>query len=550
MRYSTLVDTYRKLESTTKKLEKRDILSSLYKGSKELYKAVLLSMGVVITIEQIGIAKELLKKTIIKAYGIDEKEFIKRFKETGDLGLCAEFFSKNRKQKTFSKKELTIDHVFDNIKNLSEITGSGSQDRKISLIVELLSHADPEEAKYIIRTIIGDMRIGVSHGIVRDAIALAFDKKTNDIEKAWDVLGDLGKVAEMARKGILNTEITLFTPIRVMLADRAKNLKEAINVFEHPAIEVKYDGFRIQIHKNGNIIRLFSRRLDDVTNQFPDIVRLCKDNIKARSCIVEGEVLAVDEKGNAKPFQQLSRRIQRKHDIEKTVKQIPVQVNLFDMIYLNGENWMNKLLKERWYKLNEIITTKKKIFQLAVHIETDNYKEAERFYRNALAAGDEGVIVKNMDAYYQPGRRVGFWLKVKDILEPLDLVIVGAEWGEGKRANWFGSLLIAAKKDDKYLETGMLGSGLTENQLEEMTRMLKPLVVKEEGKFAEVKPRIVVEVGYEEIQKSPKYPTGYALRFPRLLRIRTDEKKPEDINTVKDIEKLFYNQRGKVRRKN
>jgi DNA ligase-1 len=298
------------------------------------------------------------------------------------------------------------------------------------------------------------------------------------------------------------------------------------------------------IHKDGESIKLFSRRLDDVTNQFPEIVKWSKEHVKAKSCIIEGEVLAIDKK-TEKPvaFQQLSRRIQRKYDIDKMASEIPVQMNLFDIIYLDGESLMQKTLRYRWDTLRGIIK-QTKYFCLAEHIETKDMKKAEDFYNKSLDMGQEGVIVKNLDAHYQPGKRVGFWLKVKPIMEPLDLVITGATWGEGKRAKGLGSLLLATKSGSKFLETGMLGSGLTDEQLDEVTKKLKPLITEEKGSEVKIKPNLIIEVAYEEIQKSPKYPSGYALRFPRLLRIR-DEKGPDDVNTLKDIEKLYAQQRGR-----
>ena len=353
----------------------------------------------------------------------------------------------------------------------------------------------------------------------------------------------------MARQGELKSDIEVFTPIRVMLADRAKDLKEALDAFENCSIQTKYDGLRLQLHKDGNKVKLFSRRLDDITNQFPEIVKWANELIKSKNCIIEAEVLAIDSEGKPRPFQFLSRRVQRKYDIDKIAKEIPIQANFFDLVYVNGESWIDKPFRERWAELKKIVDFKKGRFQLAGHLETKDYKEAERFYRQALAEGEEGVIVKNLDAKYQSGRRVGFWLKVKEILEPLDLVVVGGTWGEGKRAKWIGSLLLAAKKGDDFVETGRMASGLTEEQMEELTKNLKPWIISEDGNKIKIKPKLVIEVGYEEIQKSPTYPSGYALRFPKLLRLRFD-KSTNDVNTVKDIEKLFYKQRGKVRKKN
>jgi len=537
MRYSQLAALYSKLEKTPGKLEKRNTLAAFYKQCDELEKVVLLSMGLVSTTEEMGLARGLVKRIVMKAYGASEKELTRKFKETGDLGKTAEFFAANKHQTTLSSKELTVEKVFDNLSKLPFVTGLGSQERKQQLMIELLSSSAPLEARYIVRTILGDMRIGVAAGIVRDAIALAFEKDPKEVEKIYDIVGDFGKVAEMARKGKLKAEMAVGFPIRVMLADRAGSLEEAVGKFEKPAIEWKYDGFRIQVHKDCDKIKIFSRRMEDVTAQFPDIVKMAREGIRARQCIVEGEAVAI-KGGRPQPFQMLSRRIQRKYEIEKMVREIPVQINFFELIYLDGDSYMERPLAERWSELKKIICETQS-FRLADHLETKDAKEAKKFYAAALKAGQEGVIVKNLEAFYQPGKRVGFWLKVKDILEPLDLVVTGAEWGEGKRTQWLGSLILAARDGSTFKETGRMASGLTEEQMESLTKILKKLIVREEGRIVKVKPEIVVEIGYEEIQKSPKYPSGYALRFPRLLRIRTDEKKPADANTVKDIEKMF-----------
>ncbi|MBS3051352.1 MAG: ATP-dependent DNA ligase [Candidatus Aenigmarchaeota archaeon] len=447
-----------------------------------------------------------------------------------------------RKQVALAKRELTTDQVFDNLRKLPSIAGQGSQDKKIGLIAELLSAASPKEARYIVRTALGQMRIGVAAGIVRDAIAKAFDKEPKEIERIYDILGDFGKVAEMAKRGKLKAEIIVGIPLRVMLADRAADLKEAMEKFEHVAIETKYDGFRVQIHKNNNDVRIFSRRMDDVTRQFPDMAAMAKEGIKCGQCIVEGEALAI-KAGRPQPFQLLSKRIQRKYHIERMVKEIPVQVNLFDLLYIDGETYMNQPLAERWSALKKAVKESKS-FRLADHIETKDFAVANKFYKSSIASGQEGVIVKNSTAHYQPGKRVGYWLKVKEILDPLDLVVVGAEWGEGRRARWFSSVILAARDKGKLVSTGRMASGFTEEQLEELTKTLKPLIIGEEGKIAAVKPKVVLEIGYEELQKSPKYESGYAMRFPRLLNFRSD-KSPEDCTTLKEIEKIYSLQRGR-----
>ena len=549
MLYKELAVYYERLENTPKKLEKADILAELYSRSgSALSKIVLLSMGIVYSQGELdlGIAAEMMKRVISKCCGASEKDLEKKFKETGDLGLSAEFFISRKKQLTLARKELTVDMVFGNLRKLPEISGKSSQERKISLISELMSHASGKEAKYLVRTVIGEMRIGVSIGLARNAIAKAFDRAEKEVEEAFDIVGDYGKVAEMARSGSLKVEPETGSPIRVMLADRAPNLKTALEAFEHPALEVKLDGFRAQIHKSPAGVKIFSRRMDDVTRQFPEIAKLAKSCITAGEAIVEGEILAVTKENYPLPFQSLSRRIQRKYDIERMVKEIPVRIDLFDMIYLNGESFMKSPFRKRWESLNKIISPAKG-FCLIEHIETKELNEAEKFYKHSLAIGEEGIIVKNLDAHYQPGKRVGYWLKVKPIMDPLDLVIVGGTWGEGKRAKWIGSLFLAARSQEtgEFLPTGMLGSGLTDEQLEDVTRKMKKILTSESGRDVSVRPQIVVEVAYEEIQKSPKYPSGYALRFPRLLRFRDNEKKPEDADTLQTIEKLFKNQRSR-----
>lgn len=292
--------------------------------------------------------------------------------------------------------------------------------------------------------------------------------------------------------------------------------------------------------------------MEDVTKQFPDLVNMAKKAIKSDCCILDGEILGIDkDTGKPLPFQQLSQRIQRKYDIEKMVKEIPIQVNLFDIIYCDGKMLFDSSLAKRRKILEDTVNPIPKEFQLAEQITTDDIKKAENFYREALKSGQEGVMVKNLDSKYQPGRRVGYWLKVKPIMETLDLVIVGAEWGTGKRANWLSSFILACRdeKSGKYLPCGMMGTGLTDKKFKDMTKTLKPLITEEHGRRVGIKPKVVIEVGYEEIQKSPKYKSRFALRFPRMLRDRSADKNPSEADTLKRIKKLYKEQKGKKTKK-
>lgn len=555
MDYSKLADVYEKLESISSKHGKRDILAELLKDTsmEELERIVLLAIGQVFpsySEEELGVAENMMKRAIEKATGHSGIKVVEEFKKTGDLGLVAEKFVKSKSQATLMRKRLTVERVFESIRKLPDMVGAGSQERKLNIIAELVSSAEPKEARYIVRTVLGTLRIGVAEGVVRDAIAKAFNVDAKDVEHAWNMMPDYGEVAKIAKseggRGLKDVKIRVGTSVQVLLCEKSPDLESAIEKFKEAAIEIKYDGARVQIHKDGKDIVLFTRRLENVTKQFPDLIKFANDAVRAKRCILDGEVLGIDKKtGKPLPFQQLSQRIQRKYDIEKMVRDIPIQVNLFDVLYVDGEVLLEKNLKERRGILEKIVKPIPGKFQFAEQLVTKDLKEAERFYNRALKLGEEGVIVKNLHSKYQPGRRVGYWLKVKPIMEPLDLAIIGADWGTGKRANWLSSYILACRDPNtgKFLECGMMGTGLTDYQFKEMTRKLRPLIVDEHGRSVRLKPHIVFEIGYEEIQRSPKYESGFALRFPRLIRDRSADKGPEDADTLARLKKLYESQR-------
>lgn len=563
MKYSVLAEIYEKLEKTPAKLEKSSIVAKMLKATPTdlLSKVVLLLNGRVFASwseEELGVANQLMIRAIEKSYGIDEKEIMKLFKKTGDLGLTVEQLSKKKKQSTLGKKELTVDKVFENMKLIAKQEGKGSQERKLNLIAELLSQASPKEATYIARTILGQLRIGVAEGIIRDSIAEAFGVMPTDVENAWFLNPDYGEIARIAKdrgeNGLKKVKIEIGMPIKVQLAEKAPSLEEALNSFKEPALEYKYDGARMLIHKSGDKICIFTRRLENITKAFPDVVEVCKKALKAKECIVDGEGLAIGKNGKPLPFQMLSQRIKRKYDIRETAEQIPIELNLFDIIYLDGKAFFDSSLRERRKELAKIVKVIPGKIQLSKQLLTKDIKKAEKFYKEALANGQEGLIVKDLEAKYLPGRRVaGGWLKVKPTLESLDLVITGATWGTGKRAGWLGSYIIACRdpSTDQFLDCGMLGSGLKEKKtekedvtLEELTKLLKPHIDSEKGNGVRIKPQFVIEVAYEEIQKSPTYSSGYALRFPRLLKVRVD-KGPEEADDMNRLEKIYKMQKGK-----
>jgi DNA ligase-1 len=564
MEYSILADAYEKLESVSSKLEKTHILADLFlkTPSNDLPKVALLVVGRVFPVYseyELGIATQMMIKAISKATGFSSGDIEKRFKKNGDLGLTAEGCIKSRKQVILFKRKLTIDFVFENLQKLAYITGAGSQDRKLNLIAELLVSAQPKEAIYIVRTILQELRVGVAEGIIRDAIVEAFlykedmgKEEKNEmiaiVEYVWNVLSDFGEIARIAKEGgadgLKKVRIQLGKPIQVMLGEKAENIESVIKDFGKVAVEYKYDGIRCQIQKIKDKIWIYTRRLEDVTKQFPDLVELCKKGLKSDECIVEGETLGIDSKtGLPLPFQMLSQRIHRKYDIEKMIKEIPIQIHLFDVIYLDGKTLFDKPFKERRKILKSIVKPISKKFELAKQLVTDDIKEAEGFYQEALNAKQEGVFLKVLDSPYVFGRHVDGWYKIKPIMETLDLVIVGATWGEGSRAKWLSSYVLACRDPNtgKFLPCGMMGTGLTEEQFQLMTDTLKELIIEEKGREVNLRPKIIVEVAYQEIQKSPNYGSGLALRFPRLIRIRED-KGPDEADTIERVNELFKSQ--------
>jgi len=464
------------------------------------------------------------------------------------LGMVSEELIKNKKQRTLHFFKLKVEKVFENIRKLAELEGKGTVDKKINLIAELLSNASPLEAKYITRTILETLRIGVADGVIRDAIAKAFDKDVKEVQRAFDASNDFSKVV-LAIKGktLGRIKIQVGIPIKVMLALKEETIEDAFERTGRPAeIEHKIDGFRLQVHKSKNEIKLFTRRLENVSEQFKDVVEFVKKNVKGNEFILDCEAVGYDPKTKKYvPFQNISQRIKRKYSIEKMMSEVPVELNVFDVIYYNGENFINEPFKKRRELIKKIIKNEKFKIKIVEGIITDDNEEAEKFYNNSLEKGMEGVMFKTLDAPYKPGARVGYMIKLKGEADTLDLVITGATWGEGKRANWLSSFELSCKAGDKFLAIGKVGTGVKEKNegvtFEELTRILKPLIMEEKGKEVVIKPKIVVEVAYQEIQKSPSYSSGYALRFPRVIILRYD-KGANDADSLIRVRNLYKKQ--------
>lgn len=559
MNYSKLAEFYEEVSSTTKRLEKIDILAKFLKSLKEEDSDILYLIEGNIYPDyderKTGISNQLAIKAISKATGTNSKKVVQEWKTIGDIGKVAEKLTKHKKQATLHSHILTTEKVLENLRKLPELEGKGTVNKKLALITELLTSASPTEALYLVRTLIGDLRIGVQESTIKYGILKAFFKNNkeyeNKIQRAIDNSNDLAIVFQIAKKGKIKelekVHLEVGKPIKAMLAQKAKDIDDAFKKLGKPmAIEYKYDGFRLLIHKANNKVTLFTRSLENVTKQFPEVEEYVKKFIKGYSFILDSEAVGYDKKTkHYTDFQKISQRIRRKYHIDKLQKNLPIEVNVFDILYYNGKSQIDIAFKKRRELIEKILTNHPYKLISSKHKITSSNKEVEEFYKKALKDNQEGIMMKSLEAEYKPGRRVGHMLKLKPEENELDLVITGGEWGAGKRAGWISSFILSCKKGDKYLEIGKVGTGILEKETEDskitfenLTKLLTPLITEEKGKKIKVKPKIVVTITYQDLQRSPNYESKWALRFPRITLLRED-KGVHDIATLEEIEEDF-----------
>ena len=552
MEFSQVAETFEKLDSTQKTLEKTDILAELFSESKdELPEVVLLATGQPFPSWKnmdLGVSSKTLVKIISKATGRDEDEITEVWKKEGDLGDAAQQMVEKKTQQRLMTQELTVEKVVERLQKVAEMDAQGlsqsvDQDKKQKELADLISSAEPLEARYLARIIINNLRLGVASGTIRDALAEAFfdGDHVEKIQKAYDFSNDFAEVAKACREGIEKVEslqLELYRPVNSMLAKKVETIDEGFEEVGKPAaIDYKYDGMRAQIHVKEGEVKVFTRRLEDVTDQFPDVVSAVEENIDSKNCIVDAEIVGYDpDDGGMIPFQKLSKRIKRKYEIQKLKQEIPVTVRPFDLIYLE-EPILENSYSERWQKLGEVVEQEEKVMKLVDHAETENPEKVQEMQQKSLSAGHEGIMMKNIEAEYKPGNRVGYMVKLKPVMETLDLAIVGAKWSEGRRSDWLGRLYLGCYDEDsgEYKEVGKMATGLTDEQFQEITEKLKPLITSEDGRKVEVRPKIIVEVEYEEIQESPTYSSGYALRFPRMKQFRDDKQEADELEKIQGL---------------
>jgi len=527
MEFSRLISVYKSLEDTTKRLEMTDITSEFLKETPAeiLDVVVYFLLGKVFPDwmnRELGVGTKLVIRVISTVSGVPEPVIEDYIREEGDIGKACEKAINEKKQVILFRESLSVEYVYEILNRISEFSGARSQEKKLKYLSNLFSSANGEETRYLVRIVLGTMRTGIGEGTVRDAIALSFGCEPSQVERAYMLTNDLGLVAKTAKKNpkdLTELDITFFKPIKFMLA-QVSSLQEAKERMSVLSCEIKYDGSRAQIHKKGKKTKIFSRRLEDITAALPDLVESVRKSISG-DVIVEGEIVATENE-HPRPFQYVLRRLRRKYDIIEMIEKIPLKIYYFDVLYRN-RSLIDLPFTERRKALEEIVTNTEGA-ELSQVLITESVEEAQKFFEHSIDIGHEGLMIKDVQSVYQPGARGKKWLKIKQTLENLDLVIIGADWGEGRRAHWLASFLLGIRDEyGNFLEIGKVGTGITDDTFKEFTEKLKPYITEQKGKTVKLVPNLVVEVAYEEIQKSPNYESGYALRFPRVARFREDK---------------------------
>jgi len=529
------------LEGTAGRLDMIDIISRILPtlSPEELPVFVRFVMGRIFpdwSSKKLGIGPNLLYEAIGYVAGMKKEQVVEKINTTGDAGRAVEELLLSKSQTTFFHEELDLVRVYTGLIAIAEMEGKKSQREKLLAVRRLLGNAHPLEGRYLARIMLEELRIGVGEGSVRDAIAKAFNVDSGLVEHAMQVLNDAGEVARLAKLGpdaLQNVHITLFHPVRMMLAQQG-TIPDMIKEHGQVAAEYKYDGSRFQFHKKGNWARLYSRRLEDVTAALPDVIEKLISST-GHDVILDGEVIAIKD-NKPMPFQSVLRRFRRRHDIAEAQDAIELVPKVFDILYLDGETLMDLPLESRRKHLESTVT-----LYIAPQVVSSDPREIEQTYKAALDAGHEGIMIKVTGSPYSPGQRGKNWIKIKPEVDTLDLAVIGGEWGEGKRAHVFGSFLVACQDSGKLIPLSRVATGFSDDQLVEVYELLKDRILKKTGKEVSFEPDLVFEVGYAELQVSPTYEGGFALRFPRFIRIR-DDKDIADIETLESIRERYQRQ--------
>jgi DNA ligase-1 len=425
---------------------------------------------------------------------------------------------------------------------LAEERGTGSTERRIAELRKLFNRARPGERRFLSQLLIGELRQGALEGILLDAIAKAAELPPAEVRQAFMFAPNIGELAHVALEeksaGLARFSLRLFAPVAPMLASSAEDMDEALGRLEDAAFEYKLDGARIQVHKGGNDVRLFTRQLQDVTGRLPELVEWAQ-RLPVREAVLDGEAIALRPDRKPEPFQTTMRRLGRIKDVAAMRDTIPLSPFMFDALYIDGDSLLTRSYAERTRMLASITP------ETAIpRIITTQPEEARRFLAQSLAAGHEGVMAKSLSAPYTAGQRGFHWLKLKEATT-LDLVVLAAEWGNGRRQGWLSNLHLGAldPPSGEFVMLGKTFKGLTDDMLRRQTEQLLALETHREGQTVFVRPELVVEIAFSDIQESPRYPAGLALRFARVKRYRPD-KPAREADTIQTVTELFHSQRA------
>ena len=579
MDFSVLSEAFERMEETAKRLELTDILVELFKKTPpEVVSKISYLIQGKLRPEfegiELGVAEKLAIRAISKSSGIPVTKIEDEYKKGGDLGHAASIVLEQKTQTTFVIEHITVERVYETLYKIANLEGPRSQDMKMKYISSLLNDANPIEASFILKILLGTLRLGIAENTVMDALAIAFTgNKSNReaLERAYNVSSDLGKVAEtVATKGletILDFQIRIFNPIRPMLADRVKSEKETVEKMGKKfAAEYKLDGERVQIHFKENKVMLYSRSLENITNYYPDIVERIPKTIKGYVGILEAEAVAINENtGEFLPFQELMHR-RRKYKIEKAVAQYPITVNFFDVLFFDGKSCIDLMYAERRKLLEDIIVEDDFVKNVPMTI-VHNENEIEEFLENSINSGCEGLMLKMLDKPYQAGSRGSYWLKLKreyrnELGDSLDLIVIGAFFGRGRRTGTYGTLLLSTYNNEKdtFPSICKVGTGFSDEDLDQLYQLLSAKVTLKKNPRIEsemeadvwFEPELVIEVVASEITLSPIHKTasnlirknsGLALRFPKFTGKIRFEKAPEDGSTDQEVVTLYKGQK-------
>ncbi|MEM3400090.1 MAG: ATP-dependent DNA ligase [Candidatus Micrarchaeia archaeon] len=578
MPFSLLADAYERIEGTQARLEIMGIMADVFAKANagNIDKIIYLSQGLVAPPHEgleVGLGEKFVEEAISLATGYPKRIVEEKYKKLGDLGLVAEALIKDKKQTSLFVEPLTVEKVYDNFLKIAKTGGKGSQEAKIKALVDLLNNATPKEARYITRFPIGRLRLGLGDATMIDALSAyhAGDKSLREeIERAYNITSDLGFVAKKFFEdpaSIRGITVEPFKPIRPALAERLASAEEIIEKIGECAVEAKYDGFRCQVHKKGDVVEIFSRKLERTTSMFPEIVESARE-LKVESAIFEGEALAVNETtGEFYPFQMTIQR-KRKYGVEEMAEEYPLKLFVFEILYLNGRDLTNEPYARRRKMIEENMHAG--IIEPADMKIASSAKELEEYFESYIERGLEGIVAKDLNAPYVAGARKFAWIKLKrsyqgELADTVDVVIVGYYLGKGKRAQFgFGGLLGAVydEEDGRFKTVAKIGSGFTEEQMVEFRRELDKIRVKEKPTEVDalitpdfwVIPKYVVSVSADEITRSPTHTCGrkenetkgYALRFPRIIGGIRMDKGPTDATTVGEIIRMHDMQSKKT----